>query len=440
MEEYKCIKTFISRTDKELFEAIDGLCVGDIRPLRNATGVTFFMPTGEFRKTFIDLAKTDVMKADEIFRACTFDEAYLGVTDLHKAGKIINRLSQEVEVKASGATAELGNGSKITKSKFKSPVGNLAVYYLEGPIPTNGKVVERTQIARKFNKTGAAELSRSRYVLARRVENDYEMFRLGKNGLKCCPYTAELGNLLAYLKHCGDDEGAYDKVMKVMDYNVVAAFYIIFEPYTTTGERVLSDAHFDEYVKKGFCPNPAKMIIDCMNEKGGEMDKAVLKNINETVDANTIRGPASLIQKTYGADKKRQAQDEFRDYVDLELSEEFNSMHFRDLVNEIMSMSSKFNDVKYTVDQLRYIIKPGTEYYSGSYRFIRTTYFNHTPMTESAMSALSAHGSEEYGDYNDTRLVLRNVHHYNKLKSSYSDCTDEFESLKAKLDCYAKCK
>ena len=445
MVQYKCIKTFLRDHQPELAEAIDRICTGDIKKLHFASGLTFFMPTGEFQKTFIDHASNDVMKADEIFRACIIDEDYPSLSDLHKAGKVVNRLSQEMEIKVAGTTGTLGNGSKVTKNtQFAVPSGvNITIYNLDGPIPTNGKVVERTHIARKAaKKTGGAELSRSRFVLARRVENDYELFKLGKNDLKCCPYTAEVGNLLAYLKHCSNDKAAYEKVAKLVDYNTVASFYIVFEPYTVSGERVLSDEHFNEFIKKGFCPNPSKMIIDSLNEVGGDVDTGMIKRITDVAEQGMIVGPNKLVADVYGGDKKRQAQDEFRDYVDLELAEmesQFSTVHFRDFVNEVAMMTSKFNDVKYTVDQLRYIIKPGTEYYSGSYRFIRTTYFNYTPMSESALKNLAAHGNEDYGQYNDTRLILRNVYHYNKLKSAYSDCTDEYEALKAKIECYAKC-
>lgn len=441
-----CIKTFIKHHDNDLYEAVNDLCLGELKPARGADGITFLMPTKEFRDTFIKTAHSDPDAASSMLNACIIDDIYPTLADLHKAGKVVNRLNQEMDVKVAGTTGTLNNGSTITKcDKFKpsSMRSNIMVYNLEGPIPTNGKVVERTPIAKKMSKkTGGAELSRSRYVLAKRVENDYCLFREGKGGLKCCPYTTELGNLLAYLKHCCDDKKAYEDVVKVLDYNVVASFYIIFEPYHTgNGPKVLSDEHFNEYVKKGFCPSPAKMIISCIDELGASVDKGVMKQVQEVVDQAMIPGPGKLIAKVYGNDKKRQAQDEFRDFVDMSLEdlESWNYLNFVDFIKDVSRLSSNFSDVKYTVDQLRYIIKPGTEYYSGSYRFIRTTYFNYVPLSATQMESMRSAGSPEYGEFNDTSLILRNLHHYEKLKASFSDCNDEMESLKAKLECFSKC-
>ena len=388
-----------------------------------------------------------------MLNACIIDTVYPTLADLHKAGKnLVNRLSQEVELKVSGSEGVLSNGSKIKKDgdfKHSHSRPNMAVYLLEGPIPTNGKEVKRMHGDDKKGKTeGGAEVSESRFVFAKRIEEDFCMMQVTEyhtnNTLKANPYVTAVGNLVHFLaKNSETYSSEHAAVMKLLSPNAVSSFYILFEPYSSS-PSVLGASCFSDFVKNAMCKDPVEAIVSCLNANKDSFDGSfgALQSLRDKVFSSaTINTVNTAINSIY-SDKRNLARDEFREMVDNSelFGSRFDMQAFREFTYLAMTKYNFSNPEKQVslTNSLNGVIRPQVEYFSGPYRFVRSSNFGYFPCSEENMGKL---GNSPSSNEDPTASDL--INHYAKnwsyLKDCQSNCSAaasaELDSLKAKIAC-----
>jgi hypothetical protein len=444
-----CVDTYLKRKDPEFHEVVNELCMGGVRP-HGRNGITFLLPTGEFRKSMMEKALHHPEEFETMLKACTFDMVYPTLADLHKAGAgktLVNRLSQEVDLKVSGSEGVLSNGSKISKDpEFKASPSrpNMVVYLLNGPMPTNGKVVKMEEVeAKKAKKEGGAEKSFSRFVFARRVEEDFCLMMTGPNNsdnLKANPYVSAVGHLVHFLhKNKSAYEDECNKVCELLDANAISSFYILFEPYAQGSYKVLSDTVFQAYIDNAFCTDPAGAIVLCLNKSKNEEKHTETNAKREKVFGNTtIRETFNVIDDVYGNDMLKLARDEFRYMVDsLDLfTNKFDLDEFKSFTYQVCTKYNFKNPANQVSvkKRLNGVIRPQMEYFSGAFSFIRSTAFNYYPFN----------ASESIGDFDDknidptsTELINYNVRNRATLETTAETCETaakaELENMKAKI-------
>jgi len=485
-----CIETYIKKKDPELFEVLEDLCMGGLKP-RFGRGVTLFMPTGDFRKKIVDLAETDPEESIKLFMACVLSDCYPTLADLHKAKStgISNRMSpaQEVEIAVTGTEGKLSNGSTVKKSDFKPMASrsNLMVYTLEGPMPTNGKPAKHLSNPKSTGKgkgdknaEGGVEFSASRYVYAKRVEEDYCLYAsrsnaTSNNSLHRNSYADAVASLVTYLssKKETDSEcsAAYSLVHCTIDHNPVTSFYLLFEPYNTSGKQLISDTIFADFVKSGININSFETINKFI-ESDSSSHKDYITEVNSVRDTifNTgnITAPMLSINEYYtelstkGSVKgvkvlcpesvnyyssnscKRQAQDEFRMYAcnnfaAYNLDTDFNVAEFKDFVRDCQHKFNFSDCEKQTMfnnSKLLRSIKPRELYFSGPHQFVRSTNFLYVPWNSSERKSF---GDVMNTDGNPTDTTIVNYAtlgiDYLSRSTGRNDNYAEIESCVAKI-------
>lgn len=475
-----CIETYIKRKDAELYEVLEDLCMGGLKP-RFGRGVTVLLPTGTFRDNIIKLAESDPEEAIKNFMACVLNDCYPTLGDLHKAKStgISNRINQEIDITITGNEGKLSNDSLVKKSDFKpiSTRSNLMVYILDGPMPTNGKPSKFVSVDKgkgkgkgKSEVGGGFEVSTSRYIFAKRVEEDYCLYKGATEGsqkLSRNPYADAVGSLITFLE-CNKERYSkeYARVHCTIDHNPITSFYILFEPYCTKdAELLLSKDFFEDYVKSSINVNTYTTITEFINEHDNKDHVNAVNTVRTSVTiAGNITAPMQAIQENYGKlcatgkvgtdqvlcaesisyykDRcsKRQAQDEFRIFVynNMEL---FSSSHldlaeFKDFVN-ICCTKLNFNNcdsqVMFNNAKLLKTIKPKEVFYSGPYQFIRSTNFLYMPYTDKEIGEIG--GTDDTDNPTDTTIInCANVNsQYLRENTPHDNNTGEIESCISKL-------
>lgn len=450
-----CVDTYLKRKDPEFHEVVNELCMGGVRP-HGRNGITFLLPTGEFRKSMMEKALHHPEEFETMLKACTFDMVYPTLADLHKAGAgktLVNRLSQEVDLKVSGSEGVLSNGSKISKDpEFKASPSrpNMVVYLLNGPMPTNGKVVKMEEVeAKKAKKEGGAEKSFSRFVFARRVEEDFCLMMTSPNNsdnLKANPYVSAVGHLVHFLHK---NKSAYEKecnlVCELLDANAISSFYILFEPYAQGEYKVLSDPVFQAYIDNAFCTDPAGAIMECLNTSKNEGKHNTTNAKREKVFGNTtIRETFNVFDEVYTGEDAiiNLARDEFRFMVDSSnlFTENFDLEEFKTFTYHVCTRYNFKNPANQVSMKKRLVgvIRPQMEYFSGAFSFIRSTAFNYAPFNESESKGSLSLGSDDLKDPTSTTILDYNSRNWATLNKFAPNCKSaaeaELENMKAKIN------
>jgi hypothetical protein len=143
VKKYCQLSKFLEKADKGLFNVFDDLCqLGLLRPVRGQ-GVTLLLPSGDFRKTIINLTySNDPEKAVPHVKSLVLRGAYKSPLDFGK-GDVVNTLSQPLQVKkADKDKVELEGGLVLKKNKkfvAMSYRDNMTVYDIsgKGALPIN---------------------------------------------------------------------------------------------------------------------------------------------------------------------------------------------------------------------------------------------------------------------------------------------------------------
>jgi hypothetical protein len=145
-ESYCKITVYLQHNAPLLYENIQDLCLFGSFNTRGSSGVTFLLPDKKTQEKIDKLVGQDARKAVAMINACILP-VYLENIEAFRSHQddIPNKLGNKLSIKDNGVTSssvELSNGAKITRdSKFKRlyDTTNMAVYSLDGEVPTTGE-------------------------------------------------------------------------------------------------------------------------------------------------------------------------------------------------------------------------------------------------------------------------------------------------------------
>lgn len=248
LQKYCRIIQWIEAKDANLAAAIHDLCmVGALSGGRH--GATFLYPAAEVRKTIA--AKTYSADAEEAVRlvdAHIISGTVRTGAEFKTAG---TRLGIKLEVESSSAdAATLKNGAKLKVAKDFQPLrkDNIAVWEVEsGEVPLEGPTFEAPKRGRGEYRGGQEEARpaflggglTSRAILATTVENEYSTCMAKDHCATRDPYLAHAVSLLNFLK--GAHPTLLVALLPVIDRDPAVTFYLLVEPYKTTGDYLIPD-------------------------------------------------------------------------------------------------------------------------------------------------------------------------------------------------------
>lgn len=143
-ESYCKITVYLQHNAPLLYENIQDLCLFGAFNARGRNGVTFLLPDKKTQEKIDKLVGQDARKAVAMINACVLP-VYLANIEAFRSHQddIPNKLGNKLPIKeVTSSSVELSNGAKITRdSKFKRlyDTSNVAVYLLDGEVPTTGE-------------------------------------------------------------------------------------------------------------------------------------------------------------------------------------------------------------------------------------------------------------------------------------------------------------
>lgn len=259
------ILSWVRQKDSEFADAIEQVCYDRaLAPSVRTPQVTFLYPVdAAYRSEIVELAYGP--KADD---AVTMLES-LTLPDVFARGTAFgerpagNRLKVKFVVKeARDDSVTLAGGVRLTRDKSFRPLasreGRIDVWCLaEGRAPTSGDKYE-APVPRARIRGGAvggaaqtrADCLSARAALAAATETAYLAAlcaqRRNRDAPFADPYLDRVVSLLNHLKATSPD--ALERVLPSLDYCPAVSFYLIFEPFKTSGDMLVSD---DDYAAWG---------------------------------------------------------------------------------------------------------------------------------------------------------------------------------------------
>ena len=231
---------WIEDRDPVFAEAFRHLCVeGALSP--GATGVTFLYPEdAAYRQEIVDKAYSDdADKAVKMMEALIIPDLFTQSSDFNRrAVGTRSGVALNVESVGDGCVTFAG-GLTIVPAKF-TPLGDrrIAVWQIsKGRAPLEGKAYAPPAPARRPFRTGGCEGPHERRRLANSVEAEFDSCMRGGRGWSCNPYLAKTVSLLNYLK--AERPDILDSVLPVLDYEPIISFYLLVEPYKSSGEYLI---------------------------------------------------------------------------------------------------------------------------------------------------------------------------------------------------------
>ena len=142
-ESYCNITVYLQHNAPLLYENIQDLCLFGVFNTRGRNSVTFLLPDKKTQEKIDKLVGQDARKAVAMINACVLPVYLESLEDFRtQQADIPNKLGNKLPIKeVTSSSVELSNGAKITRdSKFKRlyDTSNVAVYSLDGEVPTTG--------------------------------------------------------------------------------------------------------------------------------------------------------------------------------------------------------------------------------------------------------------------------------------------------------------
>lgn len=241
---------WIEQTDKDLAAAIRDLCMeGALSPGRNTPGVTFLYPTKEVRKKIVaDTYSAEPENAIRVLEGHIVPDAIRTTADFQRATG--SRLGVRLDVESSdGAGVTLQGGAKLVPAADFVPLrrDNIAVWVVDsGEVPLSGaefKVAARGRATRggkgRGQYRGGADQLTARQALASHVEAAYSACMRADHCRARDPYLISAVSLLNFLRVQHPDQLL--KVLPMLDRDPAVTFYLLLEPYKTSGGDYVLD-------------------------------------------------------------------------------------------------------------------------------------------------------------------------------------------------------
>lgn len=158
-ESYCKITVYLQHNAPLLYENIQDLCLFGLFNTRGKNGVTLLLPDQKTQAKIDKLVGQDARKAVSMINACVLPVYLESIEDFRsQKDDIPNKLGNKLPIKeVTSSSVELTNGAKITRdSKFKRlyDTYNIAVYSLDGEVPTTGELSNNLGKSKKGARGG----------------------------------------------------------------------------------------------------------------------------------------------------------------------------------------------------------------------------------------------------------------------------------------------
>jgi hypothetical protein len=267
---YCRIFKWIEDRDAELSEAIRDLCMeGALAPNRSINGITFLMPSvaSPIRKDIVTKAYTkDADEAVRLIESLIIPDIFTSVNDFVNAKRPIgNKLGVKFTLDKSSKNEVHFKEFKIRLTEPNFSMNTLhkkeniiAVWDLiDGSPPVTGDSYNAPKPVRPKQVEGGdpaceTEIDRLASSYRAKFAESIELKFLDKirtfNTRINNPYLAIVLKLLKYLSTEHVEE--YIKIKPILDIDPIITFYILFEPYKTNGDYLISGDILSENVLK----------------------------------------------------------------------------------------------------------------------------------------------------------------------------------------------
>jgi hypothetical protein len=244
---------WVQTQDAAFADAIHDLCLeGALSPGGRATGVTFLYPKDKaYREEIIDKTYGDGDLPDEavkMIESLIIPDALPTGADFNRR-PVGSRLGVKYAVEeAAGKRVQLAGGVELAPAEDFRPLArradNIAIWLVtKGRLPLTGEAYRPPTPARRAAKggaTGGDPALNDRQQLAAATEGAFDRCMRQDGCRTHDPYLAKVVSLLNYLK--AQKPEVLLTVMPILDYDPLVTFYLLLEPYKTTGECLIADA------------------------------------------------------------------------------------------------------------------------------------------------------------------------------------------------------
>jgi len=247
LHKYCRIFRWIEAKDGGLASAIRDLCMEGALSSGRRPGVTFLYPTEAVRKKIVDSAfSPDPEQAVRLLKAHIIPDSVQTAADFRKG--VGSHLGVKLEVEAaSGSSVTLKGGAKLKiASDFRSlGKDNIAVWEVEsGEVVLEGPEFSplprgRSDHAGKPRSSVRGGGLNDRQILASTVEGAYDACMRTDRCATRDPYLAHAVSLLNFLEKVYPDQLV--KVLPMIDRDPAVTFYLLVEPYKTSGSDYVLD-------------------------------------------------------------------------------------------------------------------------------------------------------------------------------------------------------
>lgn len=231
---------WLEHNDKELYEALNALCV-----LRNMGGKsTFVVPGSSVRKEIIDGAMSGETGPTE--RAALLACAHMVRANLPAPESWQNDIGSAAKIrlvveKVTASKVTLAGGVELEKHNSNPRTGaEFSIWAVKkGEMPTTGDAYEMKPGGKKGGggRRGGASAVSGRLAITEIAEAEY---RAGlKVGQMSTAYISRVYALLLHLKLFGGT--TYIKAMSVADFDPIIAFYILVQPHATPDHYIIPE-------------------------------------------------------------------------------------------------------------------------------------------------------------------------------------------------------
>ena len=255
LSKYCRIFQWVEAQDADFAQAIRDLCLeGALSPGGRSSGVTFLYPKEKvYRKEIIDATYADADEAEKLVQSLIVPDALVASADFNRRPNG-SRLGVKYAVEsADSSKVKLAGGVELALAEDFHPMsrraGDIAVWIVtKGRLPLTGDAYKAPSGERK-DKQGGARVARGgavdgtlndRQVLAATVEGDFDRCMRADRCHTHNPYLGKVVSLLNFLKARAPETLA--TVLPLLDYDPVVCFYLLVEPYKSTGEFLIQDA------------------------------------------------------------------------------------------------------------------------------------------------------------------------------------------------------
>jgi hypothetical protein len=252
LEKFCRIFQWIEQQDAEFAGAIRDLCLeGALSPGGRSAGVTFLYPRDkEYRREIVDAAySAEADAAAKMIESLILPDVFLAAADWRRGAGSRAGVKYVVESADAGKVRLAGDVELALAEDFHPlarRAGDIAVWIVtKGRPPLTGDAYAPPSAAKKkrgADVTGGASggAAGQRAALAAAVEAEFDRCMRADRCATHNPYLAKSVSLLNFLRAKSPETAAM--VAPIVDVDPMLTFYLLLEPYKSTGAYLIPDS------------------------------------------------------------------------------------------------------------------------------------------------------------------------------------------------------